>query len=267
MKKWEDWEVNYLLENHKIYTILEMSQHLNRSKTSVAGKMQMMKLSGKKNRPQKYNYNRGYFQDIDTEEKAYWLGFLYADGCVHARKGGGYRLKVALKESDSDHLVKLVKSIEGDIPIRIKQSNNHKYCELVINSNEICECLIKYGVVPNKTYAKCKLPNISKQLIKHFIRGYCDGDGCLYSNKNKKKHGTIEFVSYDNGFLNELQSYFKSMNIDSNIYIKRKDNVKLLISKFSSVCDFIDKFYINSNIYLDRKYERSIYILNKLKCA
>ena len=51
----------------------------------------------------RYNVNHKYFEVIDTEEKAYWLGFLYADGCVIKTKtGSSLLLKLSVK--DEEHL-------------------------------------------------------------------------------------------------------------------------------------------------------------------
>ena len=53
----------------------------------------------------KYRCNETYFDHIDSESKAYWLGFIYADGCI---SNNGYRFEVRLSKNDEDHLIKLM---------------------------------------------------------------------------------------------------------------------------------------------------------------
>ena len=51
----------------------------------------------------KSHVNTCIFETIDTEEKAYWLGFLYADWCVSHYKTSK-RVELALQEKDLNHL-------------------------------------------------------------------------------------------------------------------------------------------------------------------
>lgn len=64
------------------------------------------------NKNYKYSLNENFFQEINTEEKAYWLGFLMADGCILDQPQRSKRLTVALKEKDINILHKLNKSLE-----------------------------------------------------------------------------------------------------------------------------------------------------------
>ena len=72
----------------------------------------------------KYYYNKDFFNKIDTEEKAYWLGFLYADGCIVTRskckKVTPMSLELVLSSIDINHLYKFLNSLESNIEIKNK---------------------------------------------------------------------------------------------------------------------------------------------------
>jgi intein/homing endonuclease len=146
------------------------------------------------------------FDSIDTEEKAYWLGFIYADGCIGSSDNS---LEISLKSSDSEHLEKFNSFIKGPSN-KVKIGNvkcGDKICERcrwAIHNFHIHEVLNSYGCVPAKSLI-LEFPNESifknKSLIRHFIRGYWDGDGCLsYCDKkhlcpNASVLGTENFLS------------------------------------------------------------------------
>ena len=127
----------------------------------------------------KNNLNHDYFQNIDTEEKAYWLGFIMADGCVYkGSDASSYRLQINLKGSDKEHLDKLQKSINSSYKIQEKKVKNSDVCLLKVNSTKMCQDLMALNVTPRKSML-CQMPSLEEHLEKHFIRGYFDGDGCL----------------------------------------------------------------------------------------
>lgn len=151
-----------------------------------------------------YNYNDTIFEIIDTEEKAYWLGFLYADGNVTKRlikkenrkDKFSYQLELSLAEVDKDHLIKFGRFMFQDFNeeknlkkkiIKLKEKEYIAY-KITINSKKIVEDLIKLGCVPKKslilTYPTEE--QIPFKLQHHFIRGYFDGDGCVSFNNFKK---------------------------------------------------------------------------------
>jgi predicted DNA-binding protein YlxM (UPF0122 family) len=161
----------------------------------------------------KFEINEDFFDHIDSEEKAYFLGFLWADGCNHL--DGNY---VSLSQSSKDReiLVKLAALIYKDNPEervvhleRVRESKA-KMCvgeekiEFVdyftINSQHICKTLNAIGCTPAKSLT-CTFPAISDpDLQRHFIRGYFDGDGSINSSQNDKEYsssfiGTKETMS------------------------------------------------------------------------
>lgn len=204
----------------------------------------------------KYKVNEFYFDVIDTENKAYWLGFIYADGYITSNKFG-----VSLKDTDSRHLEKLKSDLESDYPIHIYKSNSewshNKYCRLLITSEYLSESLIKNGVFRRKTEILKPPQTVPNELIRHFIRGYFDGDGGIIKNGNSYYAtfiGTPDFIDWINMVINN------ETGVKCEYYEKRhKYDYVVSIKYFGEDCYKVIKYLYNySNIYLDRKYERYI---------
>ena len=214
----------------------------------------------------KYFYNQKYFENIDNEEKAYWLGFIMADGAITKSNKDGIdnRLSIVLKSNDINHLKKFQKSIESNQPIKIKNVNSKGHiseiCELRFNSIKLCEDLKKYGITSNKT-GKEIIPDIKKDLIKYFIRGFFDGDGCLYQYK---KYLNVSICSASYNLISQIKDIMISIGIHP--YIENRSDKKefyvIGTKKQSSVKNFLDYIYKNSTIYLDRKYEKYLIFYN-----
>lgn len=128
-----------------------------------------------------------YFKYIDSEEKAYWLGFLYADGCITTDKK---YIILELSSEDLEHIKRFKDDIQAHQKIRIYKRNNIEYARLCIGCKEMVLDLIKVGCIPHKTF-NIVFPEaniIPKNLIRHFIRGVFDGDGCISITNRKKKN-------------------------------------------------------------------------------
>ena len=157
------------------------------------------------------------FDIINTEEKAYWLGFLYADGFVCTNTNTvGFGLKI----EDQETVMAFTKFMKFKGGCNI--SENHKFgskekqgfmCTTQIANTYLHDSLVAKGVVPNKSLI-LKFPKVEwfskEQLIYHFLRGYCDGDGTLGVYKHSKTNPTLEeslmFVG-TKPFLEGVQKY------------------------------------------------------------
>jgi hypothetical protein len=209
--------------------------------------------------------NDKYFEEIDTEHKAYWLGFLYADGYVRIKHNGG-QLKLKLSIKDRCHIEAFKNDIKSEHriedSIEFFKKNDKKYAShySVINiyNTKIINDLIKLGCVQNKTQ-KIRLPNLNNGFINHFIRGYFDGDGCIHKQKNLPNSFAISIVS-NNDFIEDIIEYLKM----GHIY-KQKNYSTLYITKIDDVKKFKDFIYENSTIYLKRKKEKFDLIQNDYK--
>lgn len=133
----------------------------------------------------KYTVDHNFFNTIDTEEKAYILGFLYADGCnTYDKSKCKYIISIAQLEQDIDILNKILFSLHSNYKLyKIVQSENNKIkYKVEIASKRMSLDLIKVGCSPRKTFT-ITFPDenlyFKKNLYPHFIRGYFDGDGCI----------------------------------------------------------------------------------------
>ncbi|MEG1142716.1 MAG: LAGLIDADG family homing endonuclease [Clostridia bacterium] len=262
-QNWTEEEVRFLIENKNLLTKQEIANHLGKTKSSIGSKIGDLGI-GKT--PRKYTYNKEFFKNIDTEEKAYWLGFIMADGCVSKREDyESYRFRLALKEEDFTHLEKFVKCIDGNNEVLHKKSiyNNsvYEYCKVDVYSSEFSTHLVNLGVVPNKTKSFSH-PKIKDELFKFYLRGYFDGDGCLYFNENlktRKFSKSVEIACFSIEPMEEIRDILLKYNINSKVYkTKEGRNSKLMISNFSDMRKFLDFIYdeAKETCKLDRKFEK-----------
>ena len=136
----------------------------------------------------RYHFEYSFFNVIDTEEKAYWLGFLYADGYVSK-----YGVELALSAQDRDHLVKFADAIKADNSLIKLKANTNSY-RIQVHSKEMVEALQDHGCYKAKSLT-LQFPTeeqVPITLIHHFMRGYFDGDGTIYHNSYG--YGIVEIV-------------------------------------------------------------------------
>jgi hypothetical protein len=208
----------------------------------------------------KYNVNDNYFNKIDNEEKAYWLGFLLADGCIHERAGQD-RLSLVLSIKDKDHLEKFKKSLsfEGPINDYTKKSGlfiglEHSFVR--ITSQLLVNDLARVGCVPRKSLT-LEFPIINDSLVHHFIRGYFDGDGSVFISKEKHwRSGNISQVIHfrfigTEAFLKVLD---KKINLSGRLVQAKGSRVYELCYKRNKKAQlFYNYLYEDATIFLERK--------------
>lgn len=206
----------------------------------------------------KRNLNIEYFKSIDSPEKAYWLGFIVADGCITKN---GYKLTFGVK--DDDILSKFKNSIQSDSPVSFfkiyDKRTNRTYgrYSLQICSKEFCSYIRKLGIDENKSKS-FKFPNICPELYSHFIRGMFDGDGSIFIKKSKVKKNMrfgVNIISTFDG-VEFMKQYLESINIVSNKIVSNKDqNIHYIIFHKGAI-DFLEWIYKDSTdeTRLNRKY-------------
>lgn len=214
----------------------------------------------------KYHYNERIFEQIDSPEKAYWLGFITADGNIEQlsrTKADGtiynnYRLTFCLSKKDKKHLEKFCEFL-GDTNLPIseyttfldKTNKSYQIVSLKIYCRQLAIDLMNHNIFSRKSCKEIP-PLITEDLIPHFIRGELDGDGCLMLNDKK-----INIVGS-----NELMLYIKqetSNKFKRSIgYIhkdkKSKDLYSYNIYAAKDCQEFLEWIYKDATIYLDRKY-------------
>ena len=202
----------------------------------------------------KYTHDTQFFKRIDTERKAYWLGFLYADGNV-------YKNTVSLSQSTDniEHLKTFNKHLLNNTPVTTKiQSSWGAKSEVsvaYIYSKEMCQDLIKLGCVERKSLTlefptDSQVPN---SLLHHFIRGYIDGDGSISSTQDEKFYsvGVLGTKSMVEGIKTYLSLEYLTTSVEPRAegvyYINFGGNLQVL--------EKLDYIYKDATVYLKRKYD------------
>jgi hypothetical protein len=200
-----------------------------------------------------YYYNESFFEIIDTEEKAYWLGFILTDGCISVRNEWKKDLTITIK--DKGHLEKFVKSINGNNKIcQVIKKDGCKYVNLSIRCQKMVDDLIQLGITPRKSMTVI-VPHILHHLYKHFWRGVIDGDGTMgfYVNKQRYNHKCFKLGLVGNLFI--IESFRK--------YVKETLGIDLPIGKCKTIFEtkttnkkalkISTHLYRGATVFLDRK--------------
>ena len=260
-ERWKEEELDFLRANYQEKSYKEIGEILGRKEQAIRSKLHYL---GLKKEIHHCNYN--YFSIIDTEEKAYWLGFIYADGNVNKAKN---TLTINLQARDKGHLVKLNKCLEGNYSVKvtkdIRGDKTYWNARLSVYSTKLIKDLINNGVVPNKT-SVMTFPTIPNDLLHHFIRGYFDGDGTVCERKHKKGQSDLScsFVCGSQAFLESIRHILFSNNINSYIVHDKGNKVYLSLAGLQNPDNFLKYIYRDATICLDRKFEKTKYLYQYL---
>lgn len=209
-------------------------------------------------RPTAYYLNEDFFKVIDNRQKAYWLGFILADGSISNNKG---RLKITT--IDKNHLEKFTKCLKSNIPVKFyKTTPNYigskPHYELLIVRQNFVKYICQQGINPSKTGQEI-FPIIDGNLNQHLIRGIFDGDGWFSIGKD-----------FELGICNSYdvcEKISRILNHEANVSYKiptknnsKKDN-NLYRIRYNSKKDIIKIYeflYKNASqlTVLDRKYNK-----------
>lgn len=193
----------------------------------------------------KYTLNENFFSEIDTEEKAYWLGFISADGHV-----GEDVIAIGLSKIDRGHLEKFLKAIGSNSPIKEYDSTNS--VAVRIYSKKMVSDLRKLGLLREKSKTMM-YPFLKTTMHRHFIRGLFDGDGSISRGKkiSISFSGTIEIVMSIKIIMMNMFDVFDSKvsKTENNFSYVRWANKK-------DILNILDFMYKDSSIFLDRKYKK-----------
>lgn len=229
----------------------------------------------------KYKINKNYFKNIDSEYKAYILGFIYADGSVYRlTENRQLNLRISMQEEDGYILDKLSKDAAGgqkywsNPPSKAKKG--WKPLSIVnICSEELCNDLINLGCKMKKSQNGMIFPELNEQYYKHFIRGFLDGDGSIIlkklkyyykrktfwkvSNAHKQQYKLrIAFTSTDKTFLLNIAKHLKLDRIYIVEKLRKIYVYTLWIENKKEVEKVINYLYNDSTYFLKRKYDKVI---------
>lgn len=250
---WAEAQVAYIIDKYvnENYHISTLSKLFSCSPDAIRRLLRKnkIKLRGCK---QGFPRNENYFENIDTSEKAYWLGFLYADGCVHSNEA-----EISLGSIDKEHIEKFKNAIGAiNNKITVTQDTRFKNAKPIygftIRDKKIHNDLIKWGCIPQKSLKLETIPNIPRNYISHFIRGYFDGDGNIHYLKRQKGY-RLSFTG-TKSFLEEIKKELEVQkisvaNTDSKCFL-------LQISGRKQVIRILNYLYKDSkeSTRLNRKY-------------
>lgn len=257
--------VQEYIANKKI-TCAELARKYNCTTSNIWALLKRRKIKTRKVSIKKYSINENYFEKIDTEAKAYFLGLLYADGYNNEKKG---LIALGLISEDREILEKFNKEIDSNRPImNISLKKGRPQNRLVISNKKMSSDLSKLGCFQAKSLT-LKFPTekqVPKEFIKEFIRGYMDGDGSFGKYK-EKKNGRIRAcfcIVSTIVFCKKIQKITNNMGIRTYLQKRHKERdtttIQLKSSGKINTMLFLDWLYKDATIYLKRKYDKYLKI-------
>lgn len=237
------------------YNLPELGRMFDISKEALCKKLKKdsIPIKNKIERSRRYYPNNDYFENIDTEDKAYFLGLLYADGYIHEKSNSVF---LSLQEKDKSVLETLNRFIQDRplIHVKRKNSNSQNMYRIMIYGEKIVNDLKQHGCYQRKSH-NLKFPTtVPEDLIHHFIRGNMDGDGCI---SKSLKLPNVQFTGsrdYIRGFKDFLEG-----NLDIHLCTftaHRCENTILSgqINGGKNVRKFLSWIYKDATVFLERKH-------------
>jgi hypothetical protein len=263
--------IELYLKKYNLYQICaELNYPKNRrnyiSKIIRESGINMRKYTGK------CTVDTSYFEKIDSEEKSYFLGYLFADGCIYGRDKNAWNTSLCIAEKDRYIIENFSKACKSTYSIRIVKKEKPTWqnqCGVSITNTEFTNHLRNLGCDENKSETgiipDCVVNN--EILLSRFMNGLFDGDGSL---SRSHKYYTYPCVSF---CLNN------TMTIQVEEIIKKIINKKPQVLKLNKICriqihkqqsiDFLDWMYkyLDNGICLSRKYDRYTFFVKYYKNA
>lgn len=210
--------------------------------------------------------NKHYFDQIDSEDKAYYLGFLFADGCNYNNKI--YQISLGLHKKD----IQILKNYSNLIynQEHLTQYKNMVICS--IYSKHMSKVLESYGCTPRKSLT-LKFPTcVPDNLLHHFMRGYFDGDGCIYLHRRDNKiSAKINIVSTMDFCQQYKQILLQKTGLESYIYHDKRDLARgnhitsiLTMGGNIKISKLYQYFYADSHYHLQRKHDKFLEVKDQL---
>lgn len=202
------------------------------------------------------SFNEHYFDEINSHNKAYFLGFLMADGYI-CKTPYSYQVGIGLKLEDKYILEKLKKEVNSETNI----SEYKNSCKLVLTGSEhIFNTLKSYGFDEDKSHKDYTIPNIPEEYFSSFVRGYFDGDGCITIKATG--YSVTSICCNSKIFLDSLCEVLTNKYNIPDVRVKfeqgkRKNPLYVMYITTKENQNLFKKFiYQNTEIKLERKYEK-----------
>lgn len=213
------------------------------------------------------NIDYNFFNNINTKEKAYYLGLIASDGNVYKRDNGQCLLSITLQKEDEY----ILNNFYNILNINRTCSETSKYCSLQISSKIIFDDLSKYGIIPNKTW-NMHLKNIPKKFMPSFLLGYFDGDGSITHSKNGTITKTDVSICGTKSSINSISYMLDELNLKYLLILDNRNKYKgkfyrLVFKNTTEKYCFLKMIYENNSdiLKLKRKEERVLDLIYKIE--
>jgi len=253
-KLWNNKEDEIIRNEYPDCVIDDLCKKMGRPRDSILSRASI--LGVKKNKlivKKKYFINHDYFQKIDSKEKAYWYGFIWADGGIYKNC-----FCMALNKKDLPHLKKLREAISSSH--LIKKDRKYNTYKLQFSSKFLIKNLNKLNITERKSYTHL-VPVIEDKYFINFLMGLFDGDGS-FSCKRMQIVCTENVAKWLNKKIDDLYQ------LDSRIYnIKGSVAKRFSIHRRKDVLSIMNSLYENNKIFLKRKKDKFNAFKKDLKSA
>ena len=207
----------------------------------------------------RYNRDFTFFDSIDTELKAYWLGAIYADGNIAASdKYGAYHSSFSSIDKDWIEMFKSDISYEGPLVCEHHKKYDKDIWKLNFGNREITRQLIQIGCTPAKSMTM-EFPTLPEKLVHHFIRGYFDGDGCVFLSqptwRYKESDEILVKATITSGSKSFLERLVFELPCLNKKVLGRPGHIHNYVVNWNSsdTCIMYDYMYEDATRYLPRK--------------
>ena len=201
-----------------------------------------------------YPINENFFEEINCEANAYFLGLLAADGCLTT---GNTSVRIGLQYKDVDILKRFIKELNTEKPLYFSKANPKRNSQpqyiLEFSSQKMRKDLERHGLTTRKSLTLELFENILTDIFHHYIRGYFDGDGCVSWGEKVHHAICVTFVG-SHKFCEKLTIFLNSINISSRATKSISKNYSYTnIRGANNILRFYDFIYKDATIFLDRK--------------
>ena len=204
---------------------------------------------------------------------AYLLGFTFADGYVTLNKNFGLYLGFVSTDLQIIEEIRKVLSSDHKIGKRVSMKREWKdQYRLQIGSRILCKSLESYGIFQNKSLTMRLRKDIPEIFLGDFLRGYFDGDGCIYFKKHIAKDRCsprwvfqCKFISGSRAFLEDIHLVL-SKHVLGGFIVKKTAGFELCFSHNDSRILYALMYKnLKNNLFLARKYEKFTHAMNTLQ--
>lgn len=239
-------------------TQTKLAESAGMSVSGLRKRMRRLGLHGHSAGSRDYQINDTVFDIIDTEHKAYWLGFILADGCIAKSAGTRRAFRLSLQKRDEPHIHKITEFLNYKGRLYPDNRNNHPRMCLVFNSVRLCSKLCEHGWLEFKNSGNYKIiEQVPDHLFNHFVRGYFDGDGSITRSKKKldwyaaivgPHEKTLEYIS---------KRVADAICVERNVRPHRTI-FKIVWNGKHQLTKFLEWLYNDSTVHLERKMTKVI---------